>query len=353
MTYDATSTSMRANVDVNTTIQNNLDAQGKMSHKFQSSNGITSSFEYMQTAELVFPGLDYLAMATAPKEAGFKNKMKRGKRFVDEYMDRRAQAKFVGENPDSVLAQGGKPQFMSKYADPTHPIHSGGSLFNLLNGGQNNQSSYNSYGGSQVQGRGQGMGMGRYYDNGQSRGLLQQRQQQSGFGSRGGGLGGGLGSGGPVGAIFSLVGSATQAIRDRGQNTNTNLSSQYGRSSSAYEQDHYNESNPHAPYGDSRCQQDRSYDNNQSRYYGDSKYLSQSQYQQDQYYNNNSQSAPYGNSGYYDQRGQYQTQSSQQTQQGGLGGGLGAGGGPLGLGKLLNEVRHIFLRRLCEYSVTA
>lgn len=49
----------------------------------------------MQTAELVFPGLDYVASVPKEESQGLKNKMKRGKLFVDDYMDRKAQARFV------------------------------------------------------------------------------------------------------------------------------------------------------------------------------------------------------------------------------------------------------------------
>ncbi|PWY86620.1 hypothetical protein BO94DRAFT_575661, partial [Aspergillus sclerotioniger CBS 115572] len=124
MTWDPTSSSARTNVDVNTTIQNTLNSQGKMSHKFQYSNGVTNGMESIPTAELIFPGLDYLATATKDEQKGFKKKMERGKGFLDDYMDRRAQAKFMAENPTSHLTQAGKPKFASKFADPTHSVHS-------------------------------------------------------------------------------------------------------------------------------------------------------------------------------------------------------------------------------------
>jgi hypothetical protein len=95
MTWDPVSFDARTNIDVNATIQNTMDSQGRMSHKFQSSNGVTNGMESMQTAELIFPGLDILATATNDEQKGFKKKMERGKLFVDDYMDRRAQAKFV------------------------------------------------------------------------------------------------------------------------------------------------------------------------------------------------------------------------------------------------------------------
>ncbi|RAH79592.1 hypothetical protein BO86DRAFT_342887 [Aspergillus japonicus CBS 114.51] len=123
MTWDATASDARTNMDVNSTIQNRMDGQGRMSQRFQTSSGVTNGIESIQTAELVFPGLDFLAMASKDEQAGFKKKMARGKQFLDDYLDRRAQAKFLAENPDSHLTQAGKPTFASKYSDPTHPIH--------------------------------------------------------------------------------------------------------------------------------------------------------------------------------------------------------------------------------------
>ncbi|KAH8690787.1 hypothetical protein BGW36DRAFT_432572 [Talaromyces proteolyticus] len=231
MTWDATSFNARTNVDINTTIQNTMDSQGRLSHKFQSSNAITNGMESMQTAELIFPGLDFLATTTKDEQKGFKKKMQRGKLFVDDYMDRRAQAKFLAENPNSHLTQAGKPKFLSKYADPTHPMQSG--FGNMM-------------GGLQQQNRGFGLGGG-----GMGRG----------FGGLGGGLGGfGGGMGGRGGGLLGLVNLATQAIGDRGQ-----------------QQDNYNyRGNPPAPYGGSN-----------SGYYddrgGQQQQYQQQQYQQQQY----------------------------------------------------------------------
>jgi hypothetical protein len=95
MTWDPRSHSSRVNVDVNTTIKNSASNPGGMSRKFQSSSGTTTEFEFMQTAQLVFPGLDYIAAAPGEEAKGIKNKLKRSKNFVTEYMDRKAQAEFV------------------------------------------------------------------------------------------------------------------------------------------------------------------------------------------------------------------------------------------------------------------
>lgn len=98
MTWDPNSHSSRVNVDVNTTIKNSVSGASGMSRKFQSSSGTTTEFEFMQTAQLVFPGLDYIAVAPGEEAKGIKNKLKRSKDFVSEYMDRRAQAEFVSRN---------------------------------------------------------------------------------------------------------------------------------------------------------------------------------------------------------------------------------------------------------------
>lgn len=95
MKWDTESFSARTNASVDTTIQKAIDTRGKKSHKFQSSNGVTNGMENMQVAELIFPGLDFLATASKDEQKGFKSKMSRGKLFIDDYLDRRAQAKFV------------------------------------------------------------------------------------------------------------------------------------------------------------------------------------------------------------------------------------------------------------------
>ncbi|KAL4811077.1 hypothetical protein BDV18DRAFT_155690 [Aspergillus unguis] len=111
MTWDSTSFDSRTNADINTAIQNTIDSQGRISHKFQSSNGVTNGMGSIQTAQLIFPGLDLLATVTKDEKKSLKKKMQRGKLFVDDYMDRRAQAKFVSIPPPSPSQS--KPSFNS------------------------------------------------------------------------------------------------------------------------------------------------------------------------------------------------------------------------------------------------
>lgn len=98
------------------------------------ASSASSSFEWPETAPLVFPALDELADGPDPaqKEAGA---LKRGGKFVGEYLDRRAQAKWSGQAPDSNMANAlPKPEFRSRYADPNHPASSG-DIVALLSGG--------------------------------------------------------------------------------------------------------------------------------------------------------------------------------------------------------------------------
>jgi hypothetical protein len=116
----------RAEFDMQSSIAKASDAS-KSRRLFESSSGATS-FEWPQTAPLVFPALDGLA---DEKQAA----VKRSGKFVAEYMDKRARAKWAGENPDSALANAtGKEKFSSRYADPNHAASSGDPIA-LLTGG--------------------------------------------------------------------------------------------------------------------------------------------------------------------------------------------------------------------------
>ena len=141
-------------------------------------NSIGAEFEFPETAPLVFPGLDALA-AYDPKdpEGKKKHRLRSGKKFVDEYMDKRAHAKWAGANPDSQLAKTVKTSFKSRYADPNNPAASG-DLLALVTGGKLNMMEMR---GGMVGG---GLGGGRGYGGGSGGGLE---------GGLGGVLGGGLG----------------------------------------------------------------------------------------------------------------------------------------------------------------
>ncbi|KAL7944974.1 hypothetical protein V8C42DRAFT_324225 [Trichoderma barbatum] len=111
-----------------------------ITNKMQASHG-TTTFEWPESAPLVFPTLDKLADSPegrqAVEEAGKKqpNSMMRSIIFATEYMDKRSQAQWANMHPESRLAQlNVRPEFHSRYADPNHPASSG-SLLALLTGG--------------------------------------------------------------------------------------------------------------------------------------------------------------------------------------------------------------------------
>jgi hypothetical protein len=150
-------------------------------HKFSASSGKTyGDFSFPDAAPLVFPALDELAAATGEDAEKQKGRLRRIGNFADNYMDRRAQAKYQGENPDSLLSQGPKPKFTSRYADLNHPASSG-HIVSLVTGGKINPPSLG-------QGGGGLLGLG----GGGGRGLLGMRGRRM----EGGGGGGLLGLGG-------------------------------------------------------------------------------------------------------------------------------------------------------------
>ena len=71
-------------------------------------------------------------------------------------MDRRANATYNAENPDSSLSTGA-PEFKSRYADPNHPASSG-SLISLVTGGKVDPRGVNNKNQSKRAGRG-GLGL--------------------------------------------------------------------------------------------------------------------------------------------------------------------------------------------------
>ncbi|KAK7748922.1 hypothetical protein SLS53_000947 [Cytospora paraplurivora] len=109
--------------------------------KFQSrmkSSAAATSFEFPETAPLIFPTLDKIVSSKSDDpnaETKKKNIVKRGGGFVGDYLDRRAVAQWAGENPDSTLANAApKPEFRSRYADPNHPASSGDPLAFITGG---------------------------------------------------------------------------------------------------------------------------------------------------------------------------------------------------------------------------
>ncbi|KAI4717444.1 hypothetical protein E4T48_06339 [Aureobasidium sp. EXF-10727] len=113
-------------------VMNKHNGHLKSLHK---SNGKTyGEFQWPEMAPLIYPALDALATTSGEAAQTKKSSLQKKRRFVEDYMDKRAQAKFAMENPNSALAAGPKPEFASRFADPSHPANSG-SLIALLSGG--------------------------------------------------------------------------------------------------------------------------------------------------------------------------------------------------------------------------
>lgn len=139
MTYRPESNATHALIDLTQMITTSMKPASSSKQTFKNlrlSSGKTyGEVQLPEAAPLIFPALDSL------DEKETQSKMKAGQKFVADYLDRRAQAKFNGETPGSKLStqiSGGEDStFKSRYADPNHPANSG-SLIGLLTGGHVN-----------------------------------------------------------------------------------------------------------------------------------------------------------------------------------------------------------------------
>ncbi|KAM0178170.1 hypothetical protein ACHAPF_003809 [Botrytis cinerea] len=141
LTYKPESSETHASVDITKAISSSLDDTStgfkKTLKSIKLSSGTTyGELEMPEAAPLIFPALDRIADIEGGENSQKSNKFKDSGKFVTDYFDRRAQAKYAMENPTSSLATP-KPQFYSRYSDPNHPASSG-SLISLITGGHIN-----------------------------------------------------------------------------------------------------------------------------------------------------------------------------------------------------------------------
>ena len=157
-------------VDISSTILKTINPASSrfkqtINNAGRASGRTIGDLEMPQAAPLVFPALDDLHARDAPKTR--KENMKRKGKFVANYFDKRAQATYTAENPNSVLANANTQEhrFASRFADPNHPVNSGhpialltggiinpksrelrrrGGLGSMLNGGRPSDFDYNS-----------------------------------------------------------------------------------------------------------------------------------------------------------------------------------------------------------------
>ncbi|KAJ6031664.1 hypothetical protein N7540_002396 [Penicillium herquei] len=130
---DAPSTTINLNSMISQAADRDSGRLSRLQKKFKSSDGKAYGNIFPEVAPLIFPDIDSLASDQDAKKklSGLKKKG----RFVGKYMDKRAQAKFIYENPDSHLSQVPMPTFTSRYADPNHAASSGDPIA-LVTGGK-------------------------------------------------------------------------------------------------------------------------------------------------------------------------------------------------------------------------
>ncbi|KAF2746518.1 hypothetical protein M011DRAFT_385403, partial [Sporormia fimetaria CBS 119925] len=88
----------------------------------------------LEVAPLVYPGSDPSVQDLGKKET-LKERLKRNKKFVSEYYDRREMAEFTGNTaPNALSSTSVSTPFHSRFADPNHPVNNG-SITALLTGG--------------------------------------------------------------------------------------------------------------------------------------------------------------------------------------------------------------------------
>lgn len=141
ITYKPEASASHASVDITQAIDN-FDSPAASGFKqglrnIRLSSGKTyGELEMPEAAPLIFPALDALQDSNTAAAVQQQNKLKSSQKFVAEYFDRRAQAKWEHENPQSSLAAAvpKEKQFASRYSDPNHAANSG-SLVSLITGG--------------------------------------------------------------------------------------------------------------------------------------------------------------------------------------------------------------------------
>ncbi|KAJ6088712.1 hypothetical protein N7486_009973 [Penicillium sp. IBT 16267x] len=131
MSMDLQSTIAKATLGGDSTVLGS-SSLGRLERKFKRSDAKSYGNVFPEVAPLVFPEPGTLGNQLDPEEKFYQVKKKRD--FIHGYLDKRAQAIFEAENPNSHLNQRPKPTFASRFADPNHPASSG-DLVALVTGG--------------------------------------------------------------------------------------------------------------------------------------------------------------------------------------------------------------------------
>ncbi|KAH8692234.1 hypothetical protein BGW36DRAFT_431454 [Talaromyces proteolyticus] len=109
---------------------------------FRLTSGRTNGeIELPEAAPLIYPDLDRAAAQAMEGQEkgpeGPRQKLRNSGKWVQDYMDRKAQASYAAKNPESALSvpSSERKGFVSRFNDPNHPANTG-SLVSLLTGGK-------------------------------------------------------------------------------------------------------------------------------------------------------------------------------------------------------------------------
>ena len=132
--YKPSSTELTECVNINKNITKTVERRNEHQSKWKNLVSASASTgkheeEIPEAAPLIFPELD--TMAHHQKE----NAVKHFGHFLADYYDRRAQASFDAEHPDSKLRGTPRKEFAEQYADPNSKVNQGG-LISLVSGGK-------------------------------------------------------------------------------------------------------------------------------------------------------------------------------------------------------------------------
>ncbi|KIW70034.1 hypothetical protein PV04_02345 [Phialophora macrospora] len=116
--------------------------------KLRLTSGVSKGeLSLPESAPLIYPAIDAAAQSALDSAEGAssasqsalpqstKDKLQATGGFLASYLDRRAQASYAGEHPDSRLVMPPpEKRFASRFSDPNHPANSG-TILGLLTGG--------------------------------------------------------------------------------------------------------------------------------------------------------------------------------------------------------------------------
>lgn len=104
MTWSSESSEVSSTFDLTSRFSSKSQAQAhasgpsKFAKKFSNSSGVTyADMEFPEVAPLIYPALDNLAEQEGEEAVRTRDKLKKKAKFVDDYWDKRAQAKYVSE----------------------------------------------------------------------------------------------------------------------------------------------------------------------------------------------------------------------------------------------------------------